>query len=575
MERNKFIESMLNGTGYKGSDTSLIRLVAKIAKDGSTYYDNVPLANGCLIGRRHIIRDNGADIEDKIELAVFADGRDCGDIEINRKDLENNLMQFTPLNFRPTVGGSSKAYIIDSIRAQSPNMESLTVYQHTGWRVIDKKPIFLHSNGAIGKENISVELNGRLAKYGFTVEDSETKWETLKTFLEIAPHNITYPLLAIAALSPLNEFLRQARIEPSFLLFLLGKTGTKKSTLAALTLCFFGEFDNKSLPGSSKDTGNSLEKTGFLLKDVLTVIDDFHPSMNRSDVSRMEQTAQAVCRMYGDRTGRNRMNADGSLRVNYPVRGNAILTGEDVPSIGQSGEARFLSVELTPESVNNTKLSFVQSKYTELNSCMRKYIEWLLPQYDKIPAALSQRFITLRDEAQNGGHGRVAEAVAHLQVAIEMWTLFLQKQGQLSEDESKEFRSESWEIFKQLAIAQNKAIAGEKPTTLFLNALKEMLSTQKVRLLPVDSGNLPDNGIGWKDDNYIYFIADTTYNAVCKFYRESDRSFPLSKRLLLKHLNVEKLIVPSDDNTKQKKIKGKNRRVVWLYADALEEKESS
>ncbi len=575
MERNDFIESMLDGTGYKGNDTSLFRVENKITKDGNPYIVETKLANGCLIGKRHIIRDNGADIEDKIELAVFADGRDCGDIEINRKDLENNLMQYVPLNFRPIVGGSSKAYIVDSIRAQTPNMENLTVYQHTGWRVIEDKPIFLHSNGAIGNENISVELNGRLSKYGFVDGDSECMWETLKNFTDIAPHNITYPLLAIAALSPLNEFLRQARTEPSFLLFLLGKTGTKKSTLAALTLCFFGEFDNKSLPGSSKDTGNSLEKTGFLLKDVLTVIDDFHPSMNRSDVTRMEQTAQAVCRMYGDRTGRNRMNADGSLRVNYPVRGNAILTGEDVPSIGQSGEARFLSVELMPDSVNNEILSMVQSRYRDLNACMRKYIEWLLPQYDKISEALSKRFIILRDDAQNGGHGRIAEAIAHLQVAIEMWTLFLQKQGQLTEEESSEFRNESWKIFKKLAVNQNRAIAGEKPTTLFINALKEMLSTCRVRLLSTNSGTLPDNGIGWKDENYIYLMGDITYNAVCKFYRESDRSFPLSKRLLLKHLNMEKLIVPSDDNTKQKKICGKNRRVVWLYADALEEKENS
>jgi len=99
-----------------------------------------------------------------------------------------------------------------------------------------------------------------------------------------------------------------------------------------------------------------------------------------------------------------------------------------------------------------------------------------------------------------------------------------------------------------------------------------MLSIRKAKLLDTSSGMLPEEGIGWKDDNFAYLLMDSAYNAVCRFYRERDKSFPLSKRRLLKHFATEKLIIPSEDNTKQKKLGGKNRRVVWLYMDALEEK---
>lgn len=571
MDNNAFIKSHLDGTGYEGTDTSLERVEQRVSKSGEPYIEKTRLANGCIIGLKHLIRDNGVEIEDKLSLVALVDGKISQQFEINRKDLENNLMQCVPLNFRPTVGGNSKAYIVDSIRAQAANMSELTVYQHTGWRVIDDIPVFLNANGAIGKDGITVELDGRLSKYRFPTEKHEERWKTLKLFNEVAPHSVMYPLLAIAALSPLNEFLRKAGIEPAFTPFLIGKTGTKKSTLAALTLCFFGEFDNKSLPGSSKDTGNSLEKIGFLLKDVLTVIDDFHPSASRADIARMEKTAQDVLRMYGDRTGRNRMNADGSLRKNYPVRGNAILTGEDVPSVSQSGEARFIAIELMPEDVKNKTLSKVQKNSIHLSECMCDYIEWLSTMYDKLPDALKSRFLALRERFQDEGHGRITEAVSHLQLALEMWLLFLEHNKQISKVAANSITDEAMDIFKALAVRQNKSLIEEKPTELFLSALREMLSTRRVKLLDTSQPTLPAEGIGWKDDNYIYLQPETTYNAIHKFFRERDKSFPLSKRRLLKHLATEGLIVPSEDNTKQKKIGGKNCRVVWLYADILED----
>lgn len=581
MNNKEFIAERLKGTGYEGSESSLNRIEIKPqARDGDEpQKDYHPLANGSIIGLRHIKRDDGATVENTVILRVFYNGNRIEDVEIPEKFLDTKLFtEYLPLGFRPTVGRNSKAYIIDSIRVQDPKMEQETIYQHTGWRLVDGDVLFLHSDGAIGKEDVSVCLDGRLSKYKFTAERHDDRWDILAKFMDIAPKSVIYPLLAIAALSPLNEFFRQASCEPSFLVFLLGRSGTKKSTLAALTLSFFGDFDNKSLPSSFKDTSNSLEKVGFLLKDVLTVVDDYHPSMNRTYTAHLEQTAQAVCRMYGDRTGRNRMNADGSLRVNYPPRGNAILTGEDVPSVGESGEARFVSVEILPDDVNMQILSDVQRQSGRLNECMGEYIEWLSKSFDKLPSALKKRFFELREDAQDGGHGRVAEAVAYMQVAIEVWTNFLKSNGQISDDKAKVYRQDSWRVFKLLADKQHRMMRDDKPSVLFITALKEMIATKRVRLIDLVESDKPNSNytskecIGWRDSNYVYLLGETAYSEVCKFYREQDKSFPISKKQLLKHLVIDKYIEPSEQgNTKQKKIAGQNKRVVWLHADALEE----
>lgn len=574
-----FISNRLKGTGYRGSEKDLWRVIIKEkSRDSDEPQEEFQyLANGVIVGLRHIKRDDGATVESTVVLRVYYNGDQSEDIEIPEKFLDAKLFtEYLPLGYRPAVGKNSKAYIIDSIRVQDPKMEQLTIYQHTGWRLVNKKPLFLHAAGAIGDEDVSVNLDGRLSKYKFSNEKHGDRWDVLRQFMKIAPPRVTFPLLAIASLSPLNEFFRKAGCEPSFLLFLLGRSGTKKSTLAALTLSFFGEFDNKSLPSSFKDTGNSLEKYGFLLKDVLTVVDDYHPAMNRTYTSRLEQTAQEVCRMYGDRTGRNRMNADGSLRVNYPPRGNALLTGEDIPSVGESGEARLMIVELLPEDVDMQMLTAVQGKSNRLNECMCDYIEWLAESYNDLATALKRRFFELRDKAQSGGHGRIAEAIAYMQVAIEVWTLFLKSREQVDNTQLEEIRNNSWEVFKELGEKQNRVMFDDKPSTLFITALKEMLATKRIRLIDINKQSTTFSGkdcIGWRDNNYAYLLGDTAYTEVCKFYRDQDKVFPVSKKQLLKHLAMDKYIVPGEQgNTHQKKIFGQNRRVVFLFENALSER---
>ena len=70
---------------------------------------------------------------------------------------------------------------------------------------------------------------------------------------EVAPPEILYALTAFTFLSPLNSFLKRVGCEPKFVLFLVGKTGSRKSTLAALFLSFFGRFTGAELPLSFQD----------------------------------------------------------------------------------------------------------------------------------------------------------------------------------------------------------------------------------------------------------------------------------------------------------------------------------
>ena len=117
-----------------------------------------------------------------------------------------------------------------AIQTTARNAERSTVFTVTGWRETEEGWQFLMP----GDETVTVSLPAIM--HGYTME---RMWQpvdiaTALAFLDskVAPPEILYPMLAFAFLSPLNHFLKKAGHEPKFVLFLIGKTGSRKSTLA-------------------------------------------------------------------------------------------------------------------------------------------------------------------------------------------------------------------------------------------------------------------------------------------------------------------------------------------------------
>lgn len=563
---------LFDGTGYFIRDNHFYRKYRKGDADLEQY-----LANYFIIAEAETVRDNGVDCDRMFQLRAVCEGKELSSAEIPAKEYAsmNFIAPTWGLALRQSVGQNTLAYIRDSISAQAQNVRQEYIYTHTGWRKIKGQWAFLHSGGAIGADGVRVELDGRLSRYELSCQDDPKK--ALQVSLEVfkvAPMDIIIPLMGLVFLSPLNEFLRQSGIEPSFVLYLLGSTGAMKSTLAALVLSFFGQFDNKCLPESFKDTANSLEKQGFLLKDVLTVVDDYHPTGSVQEARKMQATAQAVARMYGDRTGRGRMNADASLRQSYIPRGNAIITGEDLPDIGQSGIARNIIINVEKGSLNKAVLSSLQNNAELLSGCMSEYIKWLIPQADSLPTRLKTQFLDLRNAATaDNRHGRTSEATAHLQMGITFYLEFLTDCGVLSKDEADQKIQESWNTLLDIADNQSKQLDQEKPTTLFLNAFHELLEVGEIYILNTEQkttdGYTPVKGfVGYEDKKYYYLKADTIFSHVVQFYKTQDRHFPIQKKSLLKQLVVEGLAEPDQErnrNVKQKKINGKKANYLWIY----------
>lgn len=531
-----------------------------------------------------VVHDDGAELKRFYRIgAAHADGYSLPEVSIPESDFAamNWIGKFWGSCCNPSVGQSVRDNIRFAILATAEGIERETIYAHLGWAKIDGKWQYLIPGG-----DFNVCLDGNIENYRF--QDGVTSCESSKSFALIssglAPDEITFPLLAVCYLSPLNEFLRQAGCEPKTLLALIGKTGSKKSTLAALFLSHFGSFTMDRLPLSFRDTANSILHRLFALKDVPTVVDDFHPSTRKEEIG-MTATFQMLTRAFGDKTARGRMRADLTLETPRPPRGNGIITAEFAPDISESGTARYFELELAPNSVNMSLLTEFQQAAADgaLQQAMRSYIEYLktlLSDEKAFVASLSKMFSeqrrVFRDtliSADNNCHDRLPDACAWLMIGFQFAIDYFIARGVLLSSNGSEYIIKMRSCLLLLAQNQSKKIYSDKPSEKFLHKLFSLVDSGTVsiseRMFPADCNHL----VGYQDENYIYLIKDAAHKAVRKLCDEQGESFSVSSSALLTELENDGLLerASNGERTRSVKVGGTNKRLMLLFKNKVAE----
>jgi len=587
MEKNE--KRVRIGNNYEYSPDGTLYYVEVIeSKNGDTGEVSTPIANHTPLLKEQRIIDNGIETTEELVFTALRDFRKGADTAISLKDV---LSQTPNIKFgaacRIFLGRGAKSRYSEAMQIQCENAPLTMLYQHTGYTTIEGERVFLNGGHSVTKDGLTdkynVMLSGQMENYVFTDKKDSERYKTLLSLLpSVAPTSLVYAGLGLSFLTPLNALLRDCGIEPCFILYFTGKTGARKTTMAKLFLNFFGAFNNGTAPTASfRDTTNAVEKKFALADSTLVLLDDRIPSTTPKIKAQMEAMEQAVARQIGDRSGRARMNADGTLKATYRPKCNLIITAEEsFSNVGESAIARSISVDLKPGDINLSALTKVQQNADHLNQCMSDYIQFVIRNWDSITEQAKPLFLEYRDKAQNGGHGRLAECVAHLQIGIYFMCEWLLGENIVDEAQAERLRTAAWNVFIELADKQNRRIVEEKPVKLFLDAVREMRDRGTIRIVDIDCTNDYNSSsvVGYRDKDFYYFYPDSIYTEVKKFYSAQDRNYPLGKAALFQQLAIDGLIeTDKDQTTKAKRIKnGKRPRFLWLKADALdEEKEDS
>ena len=198
-----------------------------------------------------------------------------------------------------------------------------------------------------------------LSGYHLPIQSAEGTVRNVRAslrLLSVTPDRVSFPLLAAVYGAPLGN--------ADFSIFLTGRTGTFKSTLAGLCQQHYGAtMDAQHLPGNFASTANSLEVLAFSAKDSLLVVDDFVPMGTAADRG-LQLVAERLFRGIGNHQGRGRRRGGAGLAESLPPRALVLATGEQVPE-GRSLRARMLIVETQPGDVNLALLSELQESGRE------------------------------------------------------------------------------------------------------------------------------------------------------------------------------------------------------------------
>lgn len=585
-KNNDFFQKMFEGTGYS-------------AKDSCTY--SVSLKGGDITEKRlcnfvawiekEVTIDDGLETHNVLKIkGKHQNGDDLPGIDVSENDFQsmNWIIKKWGVKCILEPRQSTKDSVRHCIQMISKNIKSETVFKHIGWRKYGGKWIYLHSGGSVGGENIKVRLDGKLEKYRLPSHCNNLKSslrDALNELENLAPKKIIYPLLAYTFLTPLNEFLKRAGFEPNFVYFLMGKTGSGKSTLSALFLSFLGNFSGTDLPFSFMDTPNAIINSSFALKDSLICVDDYKPSL-KGDMNKMDNTAQQILRSVGERTGRQRLNSDSTaMKQRYP-RCNVIITGEQSPNVGESGTARQIISEITRFDINWEVMTKAQKSarngvYAKI---MRGFIEYIQNNFlsgnEQVWVdILRSEFEKLRTDwnakLKGFAHPRIPSMLAFLQIGFKYFLEFCKFCGLLGETSARERMNSFIDILRSMANEHAKFLIEDKPTIKFIRALGGMIASGAVKFERV--GTPPDadkNGkivIGYYDDDYYYFISSVSYNQVCGFYSKQGENFATSSKTLLKALADEGLIKKSDGrNAINCRINGKQGRYICFYREKFD-----
>lgn len=446
-----------------------------------------------------------------------------------------------------------------AIQLKSSHAVSKTIFGYTGWEFLNNKCIFLYPSGTIGEQDIKVELPDNMKNYNFSKTDNltwEKKQELIKQSLNLTKvfsEKIILPLLAITFLTPLNETFRRIGYEPKFTYFIFGKTGCKKSTLTALILSFFGTFTSNGLPMSFLNTVSQLEDNCFILKDVLTCIDDYKP-MNKAEKESSESKFKGLVTRIGDRVGRGRCNSLSKSLPAKPPRCNLIMTGEFFPNVGESYSARCFVTELKPQDLLSVEELTLAQKIAAkglYSSVMTLFIEFISKfmnqNFKKFSENLNLEFENIRDVFLKKSnplecHPRLVEYLSHLYIGYKYMLKFYKHYSLVEEDEIQKLENDFLELVFELGKQNIRIVNGDKPVIKFLEILNTLINSGEVYIQNIleelSTYSAKNKCIGYIDTEYdIYYLRKSaTFNAVEKHLTERNESLGIGPKTLGKQL---------------------------------------
>ena len=498
-----------------------------------------------------IRRDDGLDVTQSYVIGgTLPDGRVLPEMTIkNVKDFLGPTWSVELWGYDAGISSSrgAPAEVFEAIVWAGQDKENQkgtrTIYTHAGMRVVDGTPCYLYHGGAVGKDDVAVELGGNLERSdlsealdveGKPVTRQEAAWAE-RILMDAYPLRVIFPVLAQAYLAPVYSILEDINRRPAYVIFLDGKTNAGKSTTAGYAAAHFGNFSGQAMPAGFDDTQAGMRDKLFTAKDMLLVVDDYRRQVGDGGKrSAKDALADLVISAIADRSGRSRENADRTMERERPPRCTCIMTGELLPNISVSRRTRIYRITVDfGELIVPAETHDALQEYMErglFRQCMRQFILDLLARWDDLPRELRERHRRATEESRRlvtRAEGRYREMAAHLLMGAELLCDHLIRGGAMTPEE-KDRRLHDFGIQISLSLTKQGVEKDEAlPEQRWLEAVRALYGANQLRLYDKhksESGQPIADLHGFINGDVVELIASRIEAEVGELLRKGQRT---------------------------------------------------
>jgi hypothetical protein len=503
------------------------------------------------------------------------------------------------------AGRQTQDRLREAIQYFSGEIPRRRIYEHTGWREIEGRMVYLSSTGALGLSddaNITVEVDlhmGRpethMTRYALPLQPKEIDQAILASlnFWDITDASITVPQWAAVYLAPLSPLLTA-----DFGLWVHGKSGSFKSVLAALALSHFGDWTGRDgrlkLPANFISTANNILMNAFQAKDIILVIDDFAPGNTPREMRERDEVASRLLRSLGNRAARGRMADGRRYQADFPPRCLAFITAEDVPP-GQSVLARGIGVRVHMPPKGTEERAAIEARLAQAQGieshlyphAMAGYLLWVQRHWKELAEQLPVVAAQHTKDIMASGHSRLADAFGKLSAAIDTAMFFFQDAGVLSERQVRDRQRVATAALQQIIAEHAGQIESLDPCQVLAETIQEQIDGYEWYLAPFapfvdelgreqyDISPPMHNStlIGWEDSQYIYLLPKAVKSTIDQ-YNRLGTPFPVGRNTLYARLEERGWLVPDQANRTSTSVvnipmaKG-NKRVLKLLKEII------
>lgn len=455
-------------------------------------------------------------------------------------------------------------------------------FRKSGWNMFiyptGQRTMFYCNDTMFQNEIFSTET-GKYLNYYENITRNQAFYHAVK-MLALGNMTKTLPLFLFSHIGVMYSIFEEAGFAPNFLLNIVGHTGSLKTSVSKI---FFKILkDNRNdIASSFNDTATAMEiKMGNTFDEVL-LIDDFRPSSNKTETSRMRNSLEKLVRYFGDGVGKSRGNPLLTLNKEFRPHGVCAITGEYLYGV-PSSLLRMLIVHVNRNTFDKKLLKFYQDNPLMFPTHIRFFIDYLQANYDVLVNHIRTQFPILRDEYRTRNwESRLVQTAAWLNITAEIIFKFYAVQMKLTSPEDAERQYEQCKFAISEVVNQSNELAtNTSPEKMFLNGMTKQIRDKKLLIADCKSAYKQDTELyaGFLDrEKRRLFVRPTkAFNAVLQYCDKMDMRFTETERSTRQALIVNGYIQGQSEDDKENTSyvvrldNNKEVRMLAFYLDKLE-----